>query len=216
MFFICFWFVPIFSQFGNQSSPIYSNYPCSLGIHRQRRRSLVAREGSRDSKAIRVLLYSAILLTTAESLPQPSDRWANYAAPTWAGQIRLLAGPGREPRSSVCNCDKLMPAPRSVTLDVHHRSSSVLPVILKVLKNIYSWDGFQRSLAEETLGFLSRTLVCDYVLSQIHSGWPVVGNLLWALLQGASGFWKLSLSGMGTSLLNLWIQGELGVVLCKP
>ena len=33
----------------------------------------------------------------SESLPPPSERWANYAAPSCARQIRLWQDPGREP-----------------------------------------------------------------------------------------------------------------------
>ena len=47
-------------------------------------------------------------------LPSPLKRQANHGAPTRVRQTRLLAGPGIEPRSTVCNCKKPVPAPKYV------------------------------------------------------------------------------------------------------
>ena len=49
----------------------------------------------------RTHLLQAASSHPAEFSPLPLERQANYASPRWAGQTRLLAGPGIEPQSSV-------------------------------------------------------------------------------------------------------------------
>ena len=56
----------------------------------------------------------------SESLPPPSERWANCVSPTRAGQTRPWQGPGIGPRPSVCNLQRTGRLPSPLC---HHGSS---------------------------------------------------------------------------------------------
>ena len=80
------------------------------------------------------VLYFVLHLTLRSTFQLPLERQANYATPCELNSA--LAGPAIE--LSVCNCRKLMPASRSVTLAVSHRGAHQPKRILR--KKAYTFS----------------------------------------------------------------------------